>query len=31
MHADTLQLIDEWGPEKIVFVSDRSRGCKACW
>jgi glutamate dehydrogenase (NAD(P)+) len=28
MHADALQLIDEWGPEKIVCVSDRKSGMR---
>jgi hypothetical protein len=23
MHTDTLQLIDEWGPEKVVCVRSR--------
>jgi len=28
MHPDTLQLIDEWGPEKVVCVSDRRSGMR---
>jgi glutamate dehydrogenase (NAD(P)+) len=28
MHTDTLQLIDEWGPEKVVCVSDRRSGMR---
>jgi glutamate dehydrogenase (NAD(P)+) len=28
MHTDTLQLIDEWGPEKVVYVSDRRSGMR---
>jgi glutamate dehydrogenase (NAD(P)+) len=28
MHRDTLQLIDEWGPEKVVCVSDRKSGMR---
>lgn len=28
MHTDTLQLIDEWGPEKVVCVSDRKSGMR---
>ena len=28
VHADTLQLIDEWGPEKVVCVSDRKSGMR---
>ena len=28
MHTDPLQLIDEWGPEKVVCVSDRKSGMR---
>jgi len=28
MHTDMLQLIDEWGPEKVVCVSDRKSGMR---
>jgi glutamate dehydrogenase (NAD(P)+) len=28
MQVDTLQLIDEWGPEKVVCVSDRRSGMR---
>lgn len=28
MYTDTLQLIDEWGPEKVVCVSDRKSGMR---
>jgi glutamate dehydrogenase (NAD(P)+) len=28
MPTDTLQLIDEWGPEKVVCVSDRKSGMR---
>ncbi|MBC9822188.1 Glu/Leu/Phe/Val dehydrogenase [Terrabacter sp. MAHUQ-38] len=28
MQVDTLQLIDEWGPEKVVCVSDRRSGLR---
>ena len=28
MHTDTLQLVDEWGPEKVVCVSDRRSGMR---
>jgi len=28
MPTDTLQLIDEWGPEKVVCVSDRRSGMR---
>jgi glutamate dehydrogenase (NAD(P)+) len=28
VHTDTLQLIDEWGPEKVVCVSDRKSGMR---
>jgi glutamate dehydrogenase (NAD(P)+) len=28
MHTDSLQLIDEWGPEKIVCVSHRKSGMR---
>jgi glutamate dehydrogenase (NAD(P)+) len=28
MHTDPLQLIDEWGPEKVVCVSDRRSGMR---
>src|SRR5688572_26236949 len=28
MQVDTLQLIDEWGPEKVVCVSDRRTGMR---
>jgi glutamate dehydrogenase (NAD(P)+) len=28
MHGDMLQLIDEWGPEKVICVSDRKSGMR---
>jgi glutamate dehydrogenase/leucine dehydrogenase len=28
MHTDTLQLVDEWEPEKVVCVSDRRSGMR---
>ena len=28
MHTDTFDLIDEWGPEKVVCVSDRRTGMR---
>jgi hypothetical protein len=29
--ADPLGLMDEWGPEKVVAVSDTRTGMRACW